>query len=121
MIKLYRINTGSCGGCDSEIALAVATDAGLSWASSAATADALLLTGPITLGSQQALQRLLSEIGTVPILAVGQCAIDGSPFGRGGVKELADLVVRLRVEGCPVTPQAVAQAIREAVQTRSAA
>ena len=115
MIKLFRINTGSCGGCDVEIGLAVATTDDLAWADRPEEANALLLTGPITASSGSALLALLNELGDVPLLAVGRCAIDGHPFGKGGVEGVDELTINLRVEGCPVTPDAVVAAIREAL------
>lgn len=115
MIKLYRINTGSCGGCDIEISIAVATDAELTWAASPYEADALLLTGPITLGSRADFVRLLRDLEDIPLLAIGRCSIDGQPFGRGGVQEFRDLVVRLQLDGCPPAPEMIANAIREAL------
>lgn len=116
MIRLYRINTGSCGGCDLEINAAIAADARLTWAESPLQADALLLTGPITVGSRQALLRLRSELNAVPMLVIGRCAIDGHPFGRGGVNEVRDLVVLVQVEGCPPAPRDIATAICAALQ-----
>lgn len=115
MIKLFRVNTGSCGGCDVEIDFAIAQAADLAWAEQAQDADAILLTGPITVPSGGALLSLVRELGSVPLLAVGRCAIDGQPFGKGGVQELSTLVVQVRIEGCPVTPEAIAAAIREAL------
>lgn len=116
MITLYRLNTGSCGGCDVEIRLAVEAAADLAWAAAPDEADALLLTGPITLGSRAALLDLLRELGARPLLAIGRCAIDGYPFGSGGVKEQPRLAVRLRLEGCPPTPEEITTAIREALK-----
>jgi Ni,Fe-hydrogenase III small subunit len=117
MIKVYRINTGSCGGCDVEIAAAVASSAHLAWADSPAAADVLLLTGPITSASQPAFLALWGELsGQIPLLAVGRCAIDGHPFGRGGVGELPE-VRALKLDGCPPTPGAIADAIRQAAGT----
>jgi Ni,Fe-hydrogenase III small subunit len=116
MIKVYRINTGSCGGCDVEIAAAVAASADLAWAESPQTADALLLTGPLTSSSRPTFLALWSEIGSrVPLLAIGRCAIDGHPFGRGGVLELPEIVVRVKLDGCPPEPGAIADAIRKAL------
>ncbi len=115
MIYLYRINTGSCGGCDITIDATVATDAYLAWADSPYNADALLLTGPVTVSSREPLLHLLREVDQLPILAIGRCAIDGHPFGRGGVRELRDLVVQLQVEGCPPTPKEIAVAIHTAL------
>ena len=82
MIKVYRINTGSCGGCDIEIAAAVDAGPDLGWADAPATADLLLLTGPLTAASRPLVLALCHELGgRVPLLAVGRCAIDGHPFG----------------------------------------
>ena len=111
MIKVFRINTGSCGGCDAEIEAAVAGAAGLAWAESPERADVLLLTGPLTLLARPAFQTLWERLGGhVPLLAVGRCAIDGHPFGRGGVAELPGLTART-LDGCPPTPDAIADAI----------
>jgi Ni,Fe-hydrogenase III small subunit len=116
MIKIFRINTGSCGGCDVEIAAAVASSADLAWADSPIAADALLLTGPVTSASQPAFLALWRELADrIPLLAVGRCAIDGHPFGRGGVAELPE-VRALKLDGCPPTPGAIADAIRAAVK-----
>jgi Ni,Fe-hydrogenase III small subunit len=115
MIKLYRINTGSCGGCDVEIAAAVTANADLAWADSPAVADVLVLTGPLTAACQPAFLGLWRELaGRVPLLAIGRCAIDGHPFGRGGVAE-HPTVQALKLDGCPPTPGAIADAIRAAM------
>ena len=116
MIRVYRINTGSCGGCDVEIESAVAEDAELAWADAPDSADVLLLTGPLTAGSRPAFLAIWQELaGRAPLLAVGRCAIDGHPFGHGGVAELAG-VPALKLDGCPPTPSAIAEAIRGAAK-----
>jgi len=121
MIKIYRINTGSCGGCDAEIESAVAASAELAWADSPDSADALLLTGPLTNATRPAFFAIWNELGgRTPLLAIGRCAIDGHPFGRGGLAELPDLVAHLKLDGCPPEPKAIADAIKKALsrQTR---
>jgi Ni,Fe-hydrogenase III small subunit len=116
MIRVYRINTGSCGGCDVEIEAAVASSRELAWADSPLGADALLLTGPLTAGSRPAFLALWSELGgRVPLLALGRCAIDGHPFGRGGVAEQPQIEASL-LEGCPPTPGAIVEAIKRLVK-----
>jgi Ni,Fe-hydrogenase III small subunit len=116
MIKVYRINTGSSGGCDVEIEATVAASADLAWADSPAGADVLLLTGPLTSACRPAFLAIWRELeGRVPLLAVGRCAIDGHPFGRGGVAELPEISAR-KLDGCPPTPKAIAEAIRSAAQ-----
>jgi len=117
MIKIYRINSGSCGGCDVEIAAAVASSADLAWADSPFDADALLLTGPLTSGSRPAFMAIWRELGgQVPLLAIGRCAIDGHPFGRGGLADLPEVSARLKLDGCPPEPRAIADSIRRALQ-----
>jgi Ni,Fe-hydrogenase III small subunit len=116
MIKVYRINTGSCGGCDLEIGAAVASSADIRWADSPADANLLLLTGPLTIGSRPAFMALWREFGDrTPLLAIGRCAIDGRPFGRGGLAEAPEIGARLTLDGCPPDPKAIAEAIRQAV------
>ena len=117
MIKIYRINTGSCGGCDVEIEAAVAGSADLAWADGPTDADALLLTGPLTSGSRPAFLALWHELGgRVPLLAIGRCAIDGHPFGRGGLVEAPEIAARLKLDGCPPEPRVIADAIRRAAR-----
>jgi len=115
MIKVYRINTGSCGGCDIEIEAVVAGGRELAWADNPHSADALLLTGPLTASSRPVFLELWNELGgRVPLLAVGRCAIDGHPFGRGGIAELPHIEARL-LEGCPPAPGAIVEAIKRLV------
>ena len=68
--------------------------------------------GPATLVRAGA-ATLLVDAGRVPLLAVGRCAIDGHPFGRGGVAEVAELRART-LDGCPPLPGAIADGIRKA-------
>jgi Ni,Fe-hydrogenase III small subunit len=117
MIKVFRINTGSCGGCDLEIGSAVAAHADLAWADGPANADVLLLTGPLTVGSRAAFMALWRELGErIPLVALGRCAIDGRPFGRGGLAESPEINARLTLDGCPPEPKAIVEAIRKAVK-----
>lgn len=119
MIKVFRLNTGSCGGCDQEITALIATTADLSWANSPEEADVLLLTGPQTNGCRPVFQALWHELGgRVPLVAVGRCSIDGHPFGPGGLAENPAISARVKLDGCPPDPQAISAAIRQALKTR---
>lgn len=116
MIKVLRVNTGSCGGCDLEIEVLLASETDFALADSVHNADVVLLTGPLTLGSRPFFQALLAEIGSIPLVAVGGCAIDGSPFGRGGITllpDLPDLAVAARISGCPPDAGAIAETLRQ--------
>jgi len=113
MLQVYRLNTGSCGGCDLEIAAAIDAAADIAWAATPFDANVLMITGPVTPGARRALLALLQELdGRVPVLAVGRCAIDGHPFGRGGLAELASVTARLKLDGCPPSPVQIADMIR---------
>jgi Ni,Fe-hydrogenase III small subunit len=117
MIKVFRINTGSCGGCDLEIAAAVAANADLDWADSLVSADVLLLTGPLTIGSRATFMACWRELGgRTPLVAIGRCAIDGHPFGRGGLADALEIEATLMLDGCPPEPKAIAEAVRKAVK-----
>jgi Ni,Fe-hydrogenase III small subunit len=114
MIRIYRINTGSCGACDGEINTIANTASEIEWAHSPQDADVLLVTGPITHTSKAAFLSILRDVGTLPLLAIGRCAIDGHPFGKGGVQALEDVVVPLnmRVDGCPPNPDTLLEVLR---------
>jgi Ni,Fe-hydrogenase III small subunit len=115
MIRIYRVNTGSCGGCDIEVMAAVAATADLAWAATPAEADLVVLTGPLTPAVRPFVQVLLAELqGRVPVCAIGGCAIDGRPFGRGGLAEQPEIAATARLEGCPPALQAIIDAIRGA-------
>jgi Ni,Fe-hydrogenase III small subunit len=113
VIQVYRFNTGSCGGCDLEVIAALAAAADIDWAATPHEADVLLLTGPLTTDTKKAFMALLQELDhRAPIIAVGRCAIDGHPFGRGGVAVIPNLTVHLSLDGCPPTPVQIVEAIR---------
>ncbi|HMP41620.1 MAG TPA: NADH:ubiquinone oxidoreductase, partial [Roseiflexaceae bacterium] len=68
MLRVYRLNTGSCGGCDLEIDALIDSDDTISWANTPFEADALLLTGPIPAAIRPALLALLHAVGeTLPL------------------------------------------------------
>ncbi|MGQ9548566.1 MAG: NADH:ubiquinone oxidoreductase [Roseiflexus sp.] len=113
MILVYRFNTGSCGGCDLEVTAAIAATDDIDWAATPYEADVLLLTGPLTASTKTAFMALLRELeNRAPIIAVGRCAIDGRPFGRGGIAAVPTLTAHLSLDGCPPTPAQIVEAIR---------
>lgn len=118
IIRVYRFNTGSCGGCDLEIMAALSDIADITWAAAPQEADVMLITGPLTVGAKAALMALVRESGNqAPILAIGRCAIDGHPFGRGGVASAAGLTVHSSLDGCPPTLSQIVEAIRRAAES----
>lgn len=116
LVRVFRLNTGSCGGCDLEIGAAVAAAADIIWAHEPFDADVLLLTGPLTPSVRPFVTALLREIDDrTPIVAIGRCAIDGHPFGRGGLADMPTIKARATLDGCPPSPEQIIEAIRAAV------
>ncbi|MEN9935900.1 MAG: hypothetical protein RLZZ387_2479 [Chloroflexota bacterium] len=115
-IRIFRVNTGSCGGCDAEIEAAVAAGQ-LVWAASPAQADVILLTGPNLPSARPAFDAVLAQTGDqVPLVAIGRCAIDGRPFGRGGLAERPEIDARLKLDGCPPAPEKIVEALRNVMR-----
>jgi Ni,Fe-hydrogenase III small subunit len=52
------------------------------------------------------------------IIAVGQCAISGAPFGRGGLQDAIEIPIKTQLEGCPPTPAVILAAIRNTMKQR---
>lgn len=125
-LRLYRINTGSCNGCDVELA---ATEAltrfgldrlGLSFTVDPTQADLVLITGPLTVRSKQ---KVLAEYAEVPdpkiTVLIGVCPISGGAFrdSYAVVAPLDEFVpVDVNIPGCPPRPQAIVSGIAEAVR-----
>jgi Ni,Fe-hydrogenase III small subunit len=115
MIRVYRMNSGSCGGCDVEIDTVVALNADMEWAADPMEAHVLVLTGPLTSATRPVVLAIWRELGgKVPLVAVGRSAIDGHPYGRGGLAEYPEITAQAKVDGCPADPAAIAAAIRQA-------
>jgi Ni,Fe-hydrogenase III small subunit len=114
IIQVYRFNTGSCGGCDLEIIAAVGDAADIAWATTPHEADVLLITGPLTNSAKAALVALMQELADrAPRLAVGRCAIDGHPLGRGGFATAPGLTMHASLDGCPPDQARIIEAIRD--------
>jgi Ni,Fe-hydrogenase III small subunit/ferredoxin len=123
--RLYRINAGSCNGCDVELATTASVSSlhverlGCAYTETAAEADIVLVTGPLTVRVRDKVLRLFAEV-PVPmvVMAVGICPISGGVFRDSyAVDAPVDryLPVDVNVPGCPPRPQAILAGIDEAV------
>jgi len=84
-IRVFRANTGSCGGCDAHVVLAISQSDDIELVASPLDADVWLITGILTTFTRATLIQMLGELHERPrIIAVGQCTLSGAPFGRGG-------------------------------------
>ena len=122
---IYRINTGSCNGCDIEIGPCFcprydAEQIGAVIQGSPKHADILLITGAMTLRASDAALSVYEQMPEPKaVVAVGSCPVTGNVFAGsptilGGVEDV--IPVDVYVPGCPPRPQAIIQGIQQAAQ-----
>ena len=118
---LYRINAGSCNGCDVELATTACIARydverlGCKYCGSPRHADIVLITGPLTLRVRDKVLRVWDEIPDPKVtVAVGICPVSGGVF-RGGhsIEGPIDryISVDVNVPGCPPRPQAIMEGV----------
>lgn len=118
-IRVFRANTGSCGGCDAEIVLAVAQATDMEMVSTPIDADVWLITGILSQYTRSYIVQTITSMSERPhIIAVGQCAINGVPFGRGGLQDAIEIPVKAQLDGCPPTAATVLATIRNTTKQR---
>ena len=115
-MKLYLIDTGSCGGCNSEVQqlwnpVYDLSRLGIFFTNTPRHADALLVVGVLTEGMEKP---LLDAYNAIPepklVFAVGACAASGGILGRS-ISSL--LECQIIVPGCPPDPFAIIDAIQK--------
>ncbi len=113
---IYCLNAGSCNGCDIEIAASLSPrydpeQIGTLRQGSPKHADILLVTGPLTLRTQEALRDIWAQIPRPrAVMAIGSCPASGNVFGGSPtvVGALAQVIpVDVYVPGCPPRPQSI--------------
>ena len=84
---IYRINAGSCNGCDVEMATTALIPRydierlGCQYCGSPKHADIVLISGPLTVRVKDAVLRMYEEIPDPKVtVAVGVCPISGGIF-----------------------------------------
>lgn len=120
-IALLHRDCGSCNGCEIELRLmaSAAHDAGahgVVFVDSPQHADALLVTGPVSRNTEDALGLAWDAMPDPRrVVALGDCAVDGGVFkGSYAVAGGAGSVVPvdLAIRGCPPTPDQMLEALR---------
>lgn len=112
-LHIREVDTGSCGACESEIISATnpiydIQRFGVDFVASPRHADALLVTGPVSLNMALALKRTYDAMPSPKfVITAGDCAFDGGPFKGsyyigGGVSKI--IPVDFHVPGCPPKP-----------------
>ncbi|AEF93239.1 NADH ubiquinone oxidoreductase 20 kDa subunit [Desulfotomaculum nigrificans CO-1-SRB] len=123
---LYRINAGSCNGCDVELATTACIPRydierlGCKYCGSPKHADIVLITGPLTARVKEKVLHLYDEIPDPKVtVAIGVCPISGGVFRdsyaiTGPIDNY--IPVDVNVPGCPPRPQAIIDGIVEAIK-----
>ncbi len=115
-LHVRHLDAGSCNGCDWEIN--ATTNAvhdiqrfGIDFVASPRHADVLLVTGTMNRNLEIAARRTYEAMAEPRlVVAVGACAIDGSPYPAGyasGDGAGSALPVDVFVPGCPPRPEAI--------------
>ena len=119
-LNIREIDTGSCGGCESEIICANnplydLQRFGINFVASPRHADALLVTGPVSKNMLIALKKTYQAMPEPKfVITCGDCPLDGGLFKdsyyvQGAVKDI--LPVALHIPGCPPAPLDIIQAL----------
>lgn len=122
---LYRINAGSCNGCDVELvttALVPRFDIerlGCKYCGSPKHADIVLVTGLMTTRLKDKVLKVYSEIPSPKVtVAVGICPASGCVYADSyAVEGPVDrfLPVDINILGCPPRPQAIIAGLADAI------
>lgn len=112
-LKLRSVSAGGCNGCELEVNALTNVNFdiaryGIDIVASPRHADGLVLTGPITRNMAAALELCWDGMPDPKlVIAVGTCAISGSPFEGAGTLErgfIDRFKPTLYVPGCPPHP-----------------
>jgi Ni,Fe-hydrogenase III small subunit len=128
-LTIREVDTGSCNACEMEMNALInpiydAARFGIHIAASPRHADALVVTGPVTVNMEKALKDVYR---TTPdpklVIALGDCACDCGMFkGSYGVTGPVErhLPVDVKVRGCPPRPVEILQTLRHVMSGEDA-
>lgn len=121
-LAIREVDTGSCNACEIEMNALMnpvydAERFGIHIAASPRHADALVVTGPVTVNLERALKDAYKQTPDPKIvIALGDCAINCGMFkGSYAVTGPVDkhVPVDVRIPGCPPRPAEILQALEE--------
>ena len=119
-LAIRAVDTGSCNACEMEMHALMnpvydAERFGLHLAASPRHADALVVTGPVTVNMEKALKEVYRQTPDPKlVIALGDCAIHCGVFkGSYAVTGPVDrhIPVDARILGCPPRPAEILQAL----------
>lgn len=123
---LYRINAGSCNGCDVELATTALIPRfdverlGCKYCGSPKHADIVLITGLMTTPMKDKVMKIMQEIPEPKVtVAVGVCPVSGCVYAdsyavEGPVDEF--IPIDINILGCPPRPQAIIAGLARAIE-----
>lgn len=123
---LYRINAGSCNGCDVELATTALIPRfdverlGCKYCGSPKHADIVLITGLMTTRLKEKVMRIVEEIPEpIVTVAVGICPVSGCVYAdsyavEGPVDKF--IPIDINILGCPPRPQAIIAGLAQAIE-----
>ena len=123
---LCRMNSGSCNGCDIEIAPCLTPrydveQIGVLLHGTPKHADIILISGTLTVRSRQAILDIYAQVpNPKAVVALGSCPASGNVFA-GSPTVLTDSLdtivpVDVWVPGCPPRPQLIIEGIQSAAR-----
>lgn len=121
-LTIREVDTGSCNGCEMEMNALTnpvydIERFGIHIAASPRHADALVVTGPVTVNMERALKDVYKQTPDPKlVIALGDCAIHCGVFkGSYAVTGPVDrhIPVDVRIPGCPPRPAEILKAIEE--------
>lgn len=121
-LTIREVDTGSCNGCEME--MNALTNSvydierfGIHFAASPRHADALVVTGPVTVNMEKALKDVHRQTPDPKlVIALGDCAINCGVFkGSYAVTGPVDrhIPVDIRIPGCPPRPADILKALTD--------
>lgn len=127
-LTIREVDTGSCNGCEMEMNALMnpvydAERFGIHIAASPRHADALVVTGPVTVNMEKALKDVHAATPDPKlVIALGDCACDcgifkGSYAVTGPVER--HIPVDLKITGCPPRPSEILDALKKLQGRRS--
>jgi Ni,Fe-hydrogenase III small subunit len=122
---IYCCNAGSCNGCDIEVAACLGPrydieQVGALRQGSPKHADVLVVSGPVTRRSREALRTIYDQMpAPKAVVALGSCPASGNIFAGSPTVDapLDELIpVDVFVPGCPPRPEAIVKGIARAAE-----
>jgi len=128
-LTIREVDTGSCNACEMEMNALMnpvydAERFGIHIAASPRHADALVVTGPVTVNMEKALKDVYrSTPAPKVVIALGDCACDCGMFkGSYAVTGPVDrhVPVDVRIPGCPPRPAEILEALENLMRGEKA-